>query len=120
MTILGVDKLDLPGSGVAVSMTNEYHAPPSNTHISRKRDHAIAHSVDGIVKIGVSPAIAIPIFAEVNGRGQSQAPSLVVALRVWLSHWEVKAIGKFHADLRHHCSLKKEAQEQESSDHLHL
>jgi len=109
MTILGVDKLDLPGPEIAVSMTNEYHAPPTNTHISRKRDHAIAHGVDGIVKIGVSPAITIPVFAEVNGRGQSQAPRLVVAIRVWLPHWEVEAISKFHADLRHHCSLKKEA-----------
>ncbi len=75
MTILGVDKLDLPGSGVAVSMTNEYPAPPSNTHTSRTRDHAIGPPVHGRVKRGIPPPTAMPGPVDANGPGMAPSPT---------------------------------------------
>lgn len=97
VAVEGIHVFDFAAGGIPVGVADDGNVAPALADVVGEGDDAACAGVDGIAKIGIAAAAAVPIFTEVCGRAQAEATSFVVASGIRFADGEVKAVGEFDA-----------------------
>src|SRR5207244_9929145 len=85
---MSVKRIDVAhASAFAIGMPDDDHVPPALMTIARKNNDAVADAINWIAQIGIAPADAVPIFAEMSMR--SHSTSFVISAAVRLTYWQI-------------------------------